>query len=291
MLERGRHPLAVISLVLDPAEIDVNVHPAKREVRFRQEGAVFAALQRSVRAALDGGPAYQLPVAGTPNSEPARQVLRPAAHRGAELVTVARGEPALPEAPVGSPGPLRPLGQVGEGYLVAEGPDGLVLVDQHAAHERVLYNRFLSRLREGGGPSQALLLPQVIDLSPAQAAALRDHQPLLAQAGFDVEPFGPSQARVAAAPAETPPGRAGAVLEQALTELAEGRAEGRLEAAAASLACHSAVRFGDRMEPGEQRRLLEELERAEDSITCPHGRPTRLVVDWQDLKRHFRRNY
>jgi DNA mismatch repair protein MutL len=177
------------------------------------------------------------------------------------------------------------------GYLVAEGPDGVVLVDQHAAHERVLYNRFLARLRGGVAPSQPLLLPETIDLEPAQAAAAADHRDALRALGFDLEDFGPGSVRLLEAPVETPPGRLLEALNELLSTLAQSSTHTWAEQAAASLACHSAVRFGDVLDPVEQRRLLTELESAENSVTCPHGRPTRLVLDWQELKRHFRRNY
>ena len=114
-----------------------------------------------------------------------------------------------------------------------------------------------------------------------------DQQPALAALGFEVEAFGPRSARILAGPVETPPGR----LEPAFREVLAGLRELSVEVALASLACHSAVRFGDPLEPSEQRRLIEELEATTPDATCPHGRPTRLVLEWQDLKRHFRRNY
>jgi DNA mismatch repair protein MutL len=113
----------------------------------------------------------------------------------------------------------------------------------------------------------------------------------LAALGFEVEAFGPGAVRVLAAPMETPASRVPEAVRELLAVLADARPQDLVEKAAASLACHSAVRFGDRLDPTEQRRLLRELEEAESSITCPHGRPTRLILDWQDLKRHFRRNY
>ena len=190
-------------------------------------------------------------------------------------------------------GPLRPLGQVMNGYLVAEGEDGIVLIDQHAAHERVLYNRFLARLlaRNLASPSQALLLPEVLELSPGQVAAAADHRQRLEALGFGVEDFGPRAVRVTAVPAETPADRAPAALEELLGLLSDSRPDELTPRVAASLACHSAVRFGDRLDPSEQRRLLAELEVAGESMTCPHGRPTRLLLSWPELKRHFRRNY
>jgi DNA mismatch repair protein MutL len=286
-LERGRHPVAVIDIGIDPALVDVNVHPAKREVRFREEGAVFSALQRAARSALGG-------------SEPFRyRAAEPSSIRSAEA---GRAQLTLHEAPIGlatsetTPGRpaavmLRPIGQVGAGYLVAEGPEGLVLIDQHAAHERVLYNRLLERLRGGRGMSQPLLMPQALDVEPALMAAAADHRSELAALGLELEEFGPRSLRITAVPVEMPAGRATAAVQETLAALSEHRGDGATEKAAAALACHSAVRFGDVLDPPEQRRLLADLETTEESVTCPHGRPTRLLVEWKDLTRHFRRNY
>jgi DNA mismatch repair protein MutL len=288
MLERGRHPLAVIDIGIDPELVDVNVHPAKREVRFREEGAVFSALQRAVRAALGGSEPYRYPsTAGAPAAHAAADAMpQLTLHEAAASVATAD---RVGERPAQSM--LRPIGQVGPGYLVAEGPQGLVLVDQHAAHERVVYNRLLERLRTGRGMSQPLLIPQAVDVEPRLMAAAADHRADLANLGLEYEDFGPRSLRIIAVPVEMPAGRATAAIQETLAALADNRDDGALEKAAAALACHSAVRFGDVLDPAEQRRLLVDLEAAEDSVTCPHGRPTRLVVEWQDLTRHFRRNY
>jgi DNA mismatch repair protein MutL len=290
-LERGRYPVAVLDLTVDPEAVDVNVHPTKREVRFRAERALFADVQRAVRAALTGSAPYQL--SATPAAAGVvREWHAPRLH----VAPATMAPPALPApAPVAGllESPLRPLGQVMDGYLVAECEEGVVLVDQHAAHERVLYNRFLARLeaRSLAAPSQTLLLPETVELDPAQVAAASDHRERLRALGFEAEEFGPRTLRLTAAPAETPPERAAPALRELLTVLADSRPDEALKEAASSLACHSAVRFGDRLDPAEQRRLLAELEVADGSITCPHGRPTRLVLSWQELKRHFKRNY
>ena len=287
-LERGRYPVAVLDVIVDPHEVDVNVHPAKREVRFHAEGAIFARVQRGVRTALTGSAPYRLEPAPPPVAGVVREWHAPELHEA---------RPALVTSPVPASidpvSPLRALGQVKDGYLIAESEDGVVLVDQHAAHERVLYNRFLARLesRSLSPASQALLLPETIDLAPAQMAAAVDSRERLRSLGFEVEEFGPRALRVTAVPAETPASRALPALQELLEVLADSRADGAIARAAASLACHSAVRFGDRLDPSEQRKLLAELEVADRSITCPHGRPTRLVLSWQELKRHFRRNY
>ena len=287
-LERGRHPVAVIDIGIDPELVDVNVHPAKKEVRFRDEGTVFAALQRAVRAALDGSEPFRYrPVESMPSVAAARVTPQLTLHEAASALATA--EPATAGAV--EPAVLRPIGQAGPGYLVAEGPHGLVLVDQHAAHERVLYNRLLERLRSGRGMSQPLLIPQAVDVEPALIAAAADHRADLANLGLEFEEFGPRSLRITAVPVEMPAGRATAAVQETLAALAESRGDGALEKAAAALACHSAVRFGDVLDTAEQRRLLADLEATEESVTCPHGRPTRLLVEWQELTRHFRRNY
>jgi DNA mismatch repair protein MutL len=286
-LERGRHPVAAVDIGIDATLVDVNVHPAKREVRFRDEGAVFAALQRAVRSALGASEPVRYQT-----SPPAPGIAAARPHAPQLMVqgsALAAGELDMPGP--ASAGVLRPIGQVGPGYLVAEGPQGLVLVDQHAAHERVLYNRLLERLRTGLGASQPLLMPQAVDVEPSLIAAAADHRAELATLGLEYEEFGPRSLRITAVPVEMPAGRATAAVQETLAALSETRGDQAMHKAAAALACHSAVRFGDVLDPAEQRRLLADLETAEESVTCPHGRPTRLVVEWQELTRHFRRNY
>ena len=286
-LERGRHPIAVIDIGIDPELVDVNVHPAKREVRFREEGAVFSALQRAARAALGGSEPYRYQ-SGESTPQAASRETAPQLTLHEAVVALATADRI---AEGGAQNVLRPIGQVGPGYLVAEGPQGLVLVDQHAAHERVLYNRLLERLRTGRGMSQPLLMPQAVDVEPRLIAAAADHREDLANLGLEYEEFGPRSLRITAVPVEMPAGRATAAVQETLAALADNRGGGALEKAAAALACHSAVRFGDVLDSAEQRRLLVDLEAAEESVTCPHGRPTRLLLEWQDLTRHFRRNY
>jgi DNA mismatch repair protein MutL len=258
-------------------------------VRFREEGTIFAALQRAVRASLSVSEPYRY-----------QAVAAHSAHVNVREESTAVATAELTYAPPAGPGPfrpaspeavLRPLGQAGPGYLVAEGPQGLVLVDQHAAHERVLYNRLLQRLRDGRGASQPLLIPQAVDVEPGLIAAASDHRADLASLGLEYEEFGPRSIRVTSVPLEMPSGRATAAVQETLAALSDNRGDGAMEKAAAALACHSAVRFGDVLDPVEQRRLLADLESAEESVTCPHGRPTRLVLEWQELTRHFRRNY
>src|SRR5258708_998838 len=185
-LERGRHPIAAIDIGIDAALVDVNVHPAKREVRFREEGAVFAALHRAVRAALGASEPIHYHSAGSGPAAATRDPMpQLTLHEVAASVAVAEVGARVAETV------LRPIGQVGPGYLVAEGPDGLVLVDQPAAHERVPYTRLLERLRTGRGITQPLLMPQAVDVEPRLIAAAADHRADLANLGLEYEEFGP----------------------------------------------------------------------------------------------------
>ncbi|HYM98009.1 MAG TPA: DNA mismatch repair endonuclease MutL, partial [Candidatus Sulfotelmatobacter sp.] len=229
-LERGRHPVAVIDIGIDPELVDVNVHPAKKEVRFRDEGAVFAALQKAVRAALDGSEPFRYHPTG-PEPAAGTDLLGAVPQLTLHQVSAAVA-PAETNGHSGQAAVLRPIGQAGPGYLVAEGPHGLVLVDQHAAHERVLYNRYLERLRTGRGASQPLLIPQAVDVDPSLIAAAADHRGELANLGLEYEEFGPRSLRITAVPAEMPAGRATAAIQETLAALAETRGDGALEKAA-----------------------------------------------------------
>ena len=204
--------------------------------------------------------------------------------------------PALPTASTGGavpPAPLPPLeyvGQLLQGYLVAEAPGAAVLIDQHAAHERVLFDRIVERLEQHEPLSQLLLIPLVIDLTPAQATVFQQQKAWLETLGFEAEPFGPHTLRLRAAPSDLPEARAERVLELLLSELAdEHTPDRRLREAAALMACHSAVRFGDSMTPVGARQLLRSLALTAEPISCPHGRPTILILPDDQLRRLFKR--
>jgi DNA mismatch repair protein MutL len=286
--EPDRFPLAVLDLRLDPAEVDVNVHPSKREVRFRNESAIFAVVERACYHALRRSPIYELQSAtGGPLLE-----LRETAVVSGPPVTPDRNIPA--EVGEGREGPQLPpleyIGQLLRGYLVAEAPGAVVLVDQHAAHERVLFDRIVGRLEERQPSSQFLLIPHVLDLTPGQLAAFQEHESWLQTLGFEGERFGPHTLRVRAAPADMPEGRVERVLELLLTDLlGERTPDRRLHETAALLACHSAVRFGDAMTPESARQLLSSLALTEEPISCPHGRPTTVILPDDQLRRLFKR--
>jgi DNA mismatch repair protein MutL len=303
--EPDRFPLAVLSVRVDPAEVDVNVHPTKREVRFRNEGTVFGALERACYHALRGSPFYELrATAGGPLLE-----LRETA-----VVSIRQGAPTLPSPASGGgdvdreggggdvdrqgareiDGPRLPpltyVGQLLHGYLVAEAPNAVVLIDQHAAHERVLFDRVLGRLEGGEPSSQLLLIPHDLDLTPAQVAAFQQHASWLQTLGFTGELFGPHTIRLRAAPSDMPEGRVGRALEVLLMDLVDDRTpDRRLRETAALIACHSAVRFGDAMTPEAARELLSSLAATNEPISCPHGRPTTLILPDDQLRRLFKR--
>jgi DNA mismatch repair protein MutL len=286
--ESDRYPLAVLELRVDPAEVDVNVHPTKREVRFRNEGAIFAVVERACYRALRQSPVYELQSAtGRPLLElrettPTLERLKGSPGTEAPLEGREIERPHLP--------PLEYIGQLLRSYLVAEAPGAVVLVDQHAAHERVLFDRTVRRLEQKQPSSQLLLIPHVLDLTPGQVAAFLEHEPWLQTLGFEGERFGPHSIRILAAPADMPEGRVERVLDLLLTDLlGERTPDRRLRETAALLACHSAVRFGETMTNESARQLLSLLAVTEDPISCPHGRPTTLILPDDQLRRLFKR--
>jgi DNA mismatch repair protein MutL len=301
--EPNRFPLAVLDVLVDPAEVDVNVHPTKREVRFRNEGAVFAALERACYHALRDSPLYQLQAT---SAGPMLELRETAVTSGATAPTLpspASGGGEVdpsgrsgvgPEGGRDSDGsrlpPLEYVGQLLHGYLVAEAPNAVVLIDQHAAHERVLFDRILHRLEGGEPASQLLLIPQDVDLTPAQVTAFQQHSPWLETLGFTGELFGPHTIRLRAAPSDMPEGRVARLLDFLLTDLVDERTpDRRLRETAALIACHSAVRFGDPLTPETARELLRELAATDEPISCPHGRPTTLILPDDQLRRLFKR--
>lgn len=303
LLMTGRYPIAILHVLLPPEEVDVNVHPRKMEVRFTGEREVFGAVQRAVRGALTALPAgtHPLPPYAAPSfpaATPALSLSPPAvqealrfqaalaadddrpAGAGAAVATI--DPPASRKLPL-----LRVVGQLGGTYLVSEAPEGMYLVDQHAAHERVVYERTLTRLRDRPVDQQGLLEPRLLQLPPQDVPVLLAEQPLLARFGFDFEAFGERDLLVRALPA-------GVRLEtvaQFVGEVVQGlrAVEGRTERLATSIACHSAVRAGDQLSLPEMRRLLEDLEGCDAPQTCPHGRPTMLHMSAAQLEREFGR--
>lgn len=301
MLMVGRYPLAALFLDLPAQMVDVNVHPAKGEVRFREKDQVFSGVQRAVRRAL---------LAYTPVPELSEQMdwaLRrktsaldvlnwgtsSGGQRDAGFETEATFQPSnlQPSTPLQGVPLLRLVGQVASAYLVAEGPDGLYLVDQHAAHERVLFERFLAQ-RDGTNPSQTLLQPVPVDFPPAGARLLGEQLPILRHLGFEVEEFGSNTFLVRAIPALL----SGSDPKEALRVLVEEFEEdetplgNEIEAKVIARVCkRAAVKAGQNLSPEEQKALLRDLEACQSPRTCPHGRPTMIHLSVDLLERQFGR--
>jgi DNA mismatch repair protein MutL len=297
MLMVGRYPLAAIFIELPPNKVDVNVHPTKAEVRFSDRDEVFRAVQGAVRRALLAhapvqGMGGQLrwtpsPPERFPASDHGWQPPADVHHHDGPLAAPA-GQDHLP----GSGVPLlRLVGQVGTAYLVAEGPDGLYLIDQHAAHERVLFERFMAQ-RQEEIPSQTLLDPVTLELEPAAARLLEEKLPLMDRLGFQVENFGPNAFKVRAVPAllagSDPTASVRVVIED--FEEDETPLEAEIEARIIARVCkRAAVKAGHTLSPEEQRALLRDLEACQSPRTCPHGRPTMIHLSIDLLERQFGR--
>jgi len=303
LLPSGRYPLAVVMVRMPPEEVDVNVHPAKAEVRFRDGDAVFRAVQKAVRRTLlerSPVPIAARPPTAWPLSPAQRQSerrerlagLRPQSagkqlrfeERPAELDALSSPKDRLP--------PLRVVGQLGVTYVVAEGTEGLYLIDQHAAHERVLFERMLAERERADVPSQALLEPQPVELAPEAAGLLEEHLETLASLGFQVEPFGQMTMLVRALPAIVVQENPREVLEDIAAALLAGDAPlaSRVEEAVTLSVCkRAAIKAGQVMTQVEMEKLIRSLEQCTSPRTCPHGRPTMIHLSVEQLAREFGR--
>jgi DNA mismatch repair protein MutL len=309
----GRHPFGVVSVTLDPLEVDVNVHPTKREVRFRDERAVFAAVQAACWRALGGASVY---TASAPDGStlrladgivawpsPGRAI--PAARvdddNGAESATgehVKETSSTIPgsQSPdaehvtLGAMGPLRALGQQRGRWLLATSPFGVVVVDPHAAHEKVLYTDLLSEWASGTAYGQMLLIPALVECDARRMDLFAVHGELIESYGFTVDAFGPTTLRCTAVPAGASAADPSRLLGELLDSMgAGGPVTEQRHRAAALIACHAAVRFGDELASDAQQRLLDRLVDTPGGYTCPHGRPALALFDDASLRRIFHR--
>ena len=285
LLPAGRFPWSFLWIDLPLDAVDVNVHPAKIEVRFRDPDRVFRLVQRAAHRAL---------------RQTAPRVFQSVASPMAPVSTPARplppGEPAdvLPKPSGEEAGlpPLRVIGQLQATYIVAEGPDGLYLLDQHAAHERVLYEELMARRQEGPLPAQPLLQPVLLEVSPEEGSLLEEHQETLRELGLWIEPFGPRAVRVRAIPAVLSAEAIRAVIQDLLFDLHEARRpmEAALEARWIRSICkRAAVKAGQVLGMEQMQHLVRALERCAMPWTCPHGRPTVLRFPLGQLAHQFGR--
>jgi DNA mismatch repair protein MutL len=309
LLPVGRHPLAVILLEIDPGELDVNVHPTKREIKFRNAQQAFGAVQRAVRHTLIerspvpamGHPPRTWPLPDRPGSmwdQERRQALLSAGQRaGAPDQMALPGEAGdtdelQPVGPVRLP-LLRVVGQVGQTYIVAEGPQAMYLIDQHAAHERVLYEKMIAEHTEQSVTSQSLLEPVALNLDPLLEGVLEEHVATFNQIGFGLEPFGPTGYLLRAVPsilAGTSDVRAAMIDILEMLQQGDDPLAARVEERLAATVCkRAAVKAGQTLSQEEMQQLVRRLEQCESPRTCPHGRPTVLHFTVEQLEKEFGR--
>jgi DNA mismatch repair protein MutL len=315
LLMVGRYPLGILFLETPPEAVDVNVHPTKAEVRFRDPNRVFTGVQSAVRRALlahtpvprldnqlrwTPEPDWGFPAEATDldwqdaqkpglQAELGSALDDSSAHSSFQPGTAGQSsQPGLPGARIPL---LRLVGQIASAYLVAEGPDGLYLIDQHAAHERVLFERFMAQ-RNGEIPSQALLQPVTVELPAASARLLEPQLPILQHLGFDVEPFGFNTYLVRAIPNLLSGSDPAAALRVLVEDFEEDETPLRAEVEArivARVCKRAAVKAGHTLSAEEQKALLADLEACQSPRTCPHGRPTMIHLSVDLLEKQFGR--
>jgi DNA mismatch repair protein MutL len=324
-LPRDRHPVVALFVTLDPREVDTNVHPAKTEVRFRDPGLVRASIVRTLQEAL-GRDGQRAATTGGTATIAALRPTSPARGwdwRRSPSAPASVGATALADAPAGfaqgaqrafevggpsadtrvvapeaaSPLVDRPLGaaraQVHETYIVAQTRDGVVIVDQHAAHERLVYERMKAALAQSGVARQILLIPDIVELDEADVEQLLARTAELARFGLVIESFGPGAVAVRETPGMLGEIDAGALLRDLAEHMAEWDEtlplERRVLHVSATMACHGSVRAGRRLKPEEMNALLREMEATPNSGQCNHGRPTYVELKLADIERLFGR--
>lgn len=323
LLSRDRHPAAALFLTCDPERVDVNVHPAKSEVRFREPALARSLIVTTLRHALSDAARRASSTIGAATlaafaSEPIgtaddRSAFAPRIYQmgrpsQAALASAYRAQaPAFAETAQpfartieAAPDPVNddaPLGaaraQVHENYIIAQTADGIVIVDQHAAHERLVYERLKAERAATGIARQALLIPEIVDLSPTDAALILSAADDLAALGLVIEPFGGAAIVIREMPAILARASGAAILRDVLDELADlgssGLVRGRIDAVLSRMACHGSVRSGRQMRGEEMNALLREMEATPNSGQCNHGRPTYVKLRLSDIERLFGR--
>jgi len=282
LLMDGQHPIAVINVSLPAQELDVNIHPAKAQIKFCHEQTVFSSVQKAIEEAL----------ARTPIASSKAVSFSVSSGQGQSPRMIMDNEPAfvvarLPtmELPV-----LRVLGQVVNTYIIAEGPDGLYLIDQHAAHERILYDRILAQWAQKAVEVQGLLQPITIEFSPREEETLKASKEFLAEFGFAIEPFGDRSYLIRTIPALMARANIIEIITALLDSLASKESLNPWEEKIAqSLACHGAIRAGQQLDNEEMRELIKQLEQTKQPRACPHGRPTMIHLSSHQLEKEFGR--
>jgi len=286
LLMVGKHPVAVINISLPAQEVDVNIHPTKSEVKFHNDSAIFGAVRRTVRRALT----EQITV---PRVEVATtQPIFPSVVKETASQPYAGASPdSIPSAPTPAMSlpVLRVLGQLDNSYIIAEGPDGLYLIDQHAAHERILFEKISQQRAQRDIEVQGLLEPITFEVSPRQEAILKTRYQDLGEFGFTIEPFGDRTFLIRALPALIHDKDWAGTLRELLDSLSQGDKSDWAEGVTITMACHGAVRARQSLSEPEMRELVRQLEQCAIPNTCPHGRPTMIHLSSSQLKKEFGR--
>jgi DNA mismatch repair protein MutL len=337
LTEPGRHPAAILLLQIPPQDVDVNVHPTKAEVRFRDGGRIHGLVLSGVREVLLGNDLAPIAIAMNPQNEPPRMEMRekladffrqnpanfgasltqsmpvaPNAYSPLDFDELSRGAGSRIDSPsiaqnsqaphdlsnsdsdsgVLSAKPQAAI-QLHNSYLVAQSEDGMVIIDQHALHERIMYEDLLTRLRRGPLESQRMLIPIPVAVSGAQSALLEQIQPLLRRLGIEVTPFGPGSVAIHSFPSfleKLDPGEfVRELLERGEQELLDLHEEELMHEVLDMMACKAAVKAGDPLSTPEIEALLARRDLVERSSNCPHGRPTTLRLSLRDLEKQFKR--
>lgn len=315
LLPRGRYPVVFLYLEVDPASVDVNVHPAKLEVKFQDYRKVREAIVQSINRGLFS----ERQPAGRPHYDSRREWKTFSWTGGREGFMSPAGGPAsdsvAPETPdeTGAPSPaaakapplewqmrlpvssgFSPLGQVHDAFIVAGSSEGIVIIDQHTAHERILYEKIVQQFQESRVSSQYLLIPQPVNLSPLEAALIEEKREELERLGFSVEAFGKGTALLRSVPALLSERDYTKIFQEVAAHLAE---EGRLkpfeelaDELATIMACRGAIKAGEPLDEVRTASLLQELESLGKTASCPHGRPIYLLLGIDEIKKKFLRN-
>ncbi|MBI5390883.1 DNA mismatch repair endonuclease MutL [Candidatus Woesearchaeota archaeon] len=294
LLFHGRYPIVVLDITMDPKMLDVNVHPTKREIRLLHPGIVYETVFGAVREALRE-------VALIPDQQPSAWFMEPKQQKKETIgvsrrsydteqqqsLIVAEASPtAVPEEKTA----IRVLGQVYTTYIVAEDADGLLLIDQHAADERIFFQQFSEQYQGHQIQRQTLLQPEIIELEPKDFALLITKTEALKKYGFEVEPFGTSQILLRTLPLLLGRQLSKDVFWDVVGELkGEGDEQARKEAIIARMACRAAVKAGDTLSEKEMKELVAKLSKLTTPYTCPHGRPTTIRITSQELEKRFKR--
>jgi DNA mismatch repair protein MutL len=296
LIPNNRYPVAILFVEIDPRQVDVNVHPTKREVKFADNNAVMEAVRETVRTALDVGDMGKGEEAG---KEARTETLDIGTADQLPMSNISSGILAqsptssfeLPELAVTADQQITPIYQLMPTYIIATDGQELVLIDQHAAHERVLYDQLSGK--KSTGACQALLVPETIELSVGETLALMSNLDSLKALGFEIEEFGSNSFIVRSVPAVSAKAPAKQLLLDIVTELLEAGSSSQLEVKKENIrklvACHSAIKAGDKLTAQEMAQLIRDLQATENPLTCPHGRPTMVRITPEQLSKMFGR--